>query len=99
MFNKIKITLYTILVLATFYAGTVEYLKWLNPLDLKPEANPKQHDGSQEFNPHQEWKSSIQPAPDEEGVIRYLDPWELHQHGKEEEIVYTPQTEELTFDE
>jgi len=62
-----------------------DYLHWLNPLDLKPEENPKQHDGSQEFNTEQEFKSSITPAPDEEGVTRYLDPWELHHHGKDSE--------------
>ena len=49
----------------------IEYLRWLNPLNLKPEEKPKQHDGSQEFKPPIDWESSIQPAPDEDGVIRY----------------------------
>lgn len=49
----------------------VEYQRWLNPLGFKPEANPKQHDGSQEFQHPIDWESVIQPAPDGDGVIRY----------------------------
>jgi hypothetical protein len=63
----------------------IEYLRWLNPLNLKVEEKPKQHDGSQEFQGLRDWESSIQPAPDEEGVRRYLDPYELHKHGEESE--------------
>ena len=62
-----------------------DYLHWLNPLNLKVEENPKQHDGSQEFTPPRQWESAIQPAPDDDGVRRYLDPWKLWQHGKEPE--------------
>ena len=62
-----------------------DYRHWLNPLNLKVEENPKQHDGSQEFQGLRDWESSIQPAPDEDGVRRFLDPWELHHHGKDSE--------------
>ena len=52
----------------------MEYHRWLNPLGLKPEANPKQHDGSQEFQRPIEWESSIEPLPDRDGVVRYPQP-------------------------
>lgn len=97
-FRNIILIIYSVLLFLIAFSGTYEYLTWLNPLDLKVEENPKQHDGSQEFNPPREWESSIQPAPDDDGVTRYLNPWELHHHGKEE-IIYTPQTEELSSDE
>ena len=93
MVDRTRIVIYTISVLALFYVGTLDYLRWLNPLDMKPEENPKQHDGSQEFNPHQEWKSSIEPMPDEDGVRRYLDPYELYHHGKDDEVLL--ETEQL----
>ena len=63
----------------------IEYLRWLNPLNLKVEEKPKQHDGSQEFQGLRDWESSIQPAPDEDGVRRFLGPYELHKHGEESE--------------
>ena len=76
---------YITLVVCILIMAYIEYQRWLNPLGLKVEENPKQHDGSQKFNPEQEWKSKLTPAPDEDGVTRFLDPWELHQHGKESE--------------
>ena len=90
MLKKDKINLYRaifyiIVVLSIPVVAYKDYLHWLNPLDLKVEENPKQHDGSQEFNPPRQWESVIQPAPDEDGVRRYLDPWELHHHGKDSE--------------
>lgn len=81
-FRTIFYSFITIMVIVSAYT---EYQTWLNPLGLKPEENPKQHDGSQEFTPPREWKSSVEPMPDEEGVRRYLDPWELWQHGSESE--------------
>lgn len=84
--NQYRCVFYIAVFLCIPVAAYKDYLRWLNPLNLKVEENPKQHDGSQEFNPHQEWKSSIEPAPDEDGVRRYLDPYELHKHGKEPEI-------------
>lgn len=92
MVDRTRIVIYTISVLALFYVGTLDYLKWLNPLDMKPEENPKQHDGSQEFNPHQEWESVITPI-DEDGVTRHLDPYELWQHGTDDEVLL--ETEQL----
>lgn len=80
-----KIIIYVVTVLIISITGYTDYLRWLNPLDLRPEINPKQHDGSQPFNADPAWESSIQPMPDEDGVRRYLDPWELHHHGKDSE--------------
>ena len=90
MLEKDKINLYRaifyiIVVLSIPVVAYKDYLHWLNPLDLKVEEDPKQHDGSQEFTPPRQWESAIQPMPDEDGVRRYLDPWELWQHGKEPE--------------
>ena len=98
MLKKDKINLYRaifyiIVVLSIPVVAYKDYLRWLNPLDLKVEENPKQHDGSQEFTPPRQWESAIQPAPDDDGVRRYLDPWELWQHGKE------PEPEELSPEE
>jgi CRISPR/Cas system-associated protein Cas5 (RAMP superfamily) len=81
--DKIRIALYTVVVFGLTYAGTKEYLEWLNPYNMKVEESPKQHDGSQEFNPPRPWESSVTPI-DEDGVRRYLNPWELYKHGSEE---------------
>ena len=83
--NLYRCIFYITLIICIPIAAYIEYQRWLNPLNLKVEENPKQHDGSQEFNPEQEWKSQLTPAPDEDGVTRFLDPWELHHHGKESE--------------
>ena len=87
--------IYTALIICIPITAYIEYLRWLNPLNLKVEEDPKQHDGSQEFNPPRPWESAIQPAPDDDGVRRYLDPWELWQHGKEPE----PESEEVSPEE
>jgi len=83
--------IYAVIILGIAVTGYQTYQRWLNPLGLKPEANPKQHDGSQEFQGLRDWESVIQPAPDEDGVRRYLDPYELHKHGEEEDNTATPQ--------
>ena len=93
MVDRIKIAIYAVIVVCIGWSGIVEYQRWLNPLGLKPEANPKIQDGSQEFNPHHEWKSSIEPMPDEDGVRRYLGPYELYHHGKDDEVLL--ETEQL----
>ena len=80
-FKWIHLAVYALIITAL----VVEYHHWLNPLGLKPEANPKQHDGSRDFTPPREWESNLRPSPDEDGVTRFLDPWELHHHGKESE--------------
>ena len=90
MLKKDKINLYRaifyiVVVLSLPVVAYKDYQRWLNPLDLKVEESPKQHDGSLEFQGLRDWESSIQPAPDEDGVRRYLDPWELHKHGEESE--------------
>jgi len=84
-YYQIKKVIYILLIvlLPIYYYNW--YQHWLNPLGLKPEVNPKQHDGSQEFQGLRGWESSIEPAPDEEGVRRYLPTDKLEQHGKEED--------------
>ena len=84
-YYQIKKVIYILLIvlLPIYYYNW--YQHWLNPLGLKPEVNPKQHDGSQEFQGLRDWESSIEPAPDEDGVRRYLPPDKLEQHGKEED--------------
>lgn len=82
--THIKLIFYSVVIIMIAVSAYTEYQHWLNPLGLNPEKDPKQHDGSQPFNPDPEWKSSIEPAPDEDGVRRYLDPWDLHHHGKEQ---------------
>lgn len=69
--NLYRYIFYITLVVCILITAYIEYLRWLNPLGLKPEANPKQHDGSQEFQGLRDWESSIEPAPDEDGVRRY----------------------------
>lgn len=93
--KNVRIIIYVLLIVFIFGVATRDYLSWLNPLGLKPEVNPKQHDGSQEFKRPIEWESSIEPAPDKDGVRRYLPPDKLDQHGSDD-IIYTPQT--LEFD-
>lgn len=88
--KKIRLILYLVLILTIPISYYRWYQHWLNPLGLNVEENPKQHDGSREFTPPIEWESAIQPMPDEDGVRRYLDPWELHHHGKEETNEKTP---------
>ena len=98
MLKKDKITtykclFYIIVVLGILISAYKDYQIWLNPLGLSVEENPKQHDGSQEFTPPRDFESAIQPLPDEDGVRRYLDPWELWQHGQE------PEPEEVSPEE
>ena len=92
--NLYRCIFYITLVVCIPIMAYKDYLHWLNPLDLKLEENPKQHDGSLEFQGLRDWESSIQPAPDEDGVRRYLGPYELHKHGEEDNTA-TPQTLEL----
>ena len=37
----------------------VDYQRWINPLGMKPEVDPKQHNGAQEFTPPTVFESSI----------------------------------------
>lgn len=94
----IRTSLYLILVvfLLFYVVDNVILYDHNNPLKLKVEENPKMQDGSQEFKPPIDWESTVQPAPDEEGVTRYLPPDKLDQHGKED-IIYTPQTEQGNY--
>ena len=82
-----RMIIYAVISLGIAVTGYQTYQRWLNPLGLKPEANPKQHDGSQEFQRPIEFESSIQPAPDEDGVRRYLPLQQLENHGKDSVIM------------
>lgn len=72
-----KLWAYAIIGVLTLISAYCDYQHWLNPLDLKPEHNPKQHDGSQEFQRPIEFESTVEPAPDEDGTTRYLGPNDL----------------------
>jgi len=88
--NKIHLyryMIYFMIILGIVVTGYQTYQRWLNPLGLKPEASPKQHDGSQEFQRPVEFESSIQPAPDEDGVTRYPPLRGLENHGKDSVII------------
>jgi hypothetical protein len=84
--HKIKLfrwSFYIIVILCIPIAGYIDYQHWLNPLNLEVEEDPKQHDGSKQFQRPIDFESSVQPAPDEDGTTRYLDSYELHKLGKE----------------
>ena len=90
---RIKWAFYIIVILCISIAGYTDYQRWLNPLNLKLEEDPKQHDGSKQFQRPIGFESSVQPAPDEDGTTRYLDPQELHKLGKENPI--SPKDQEI----
>ena len=68
---------YVVVILLIMLSGYSTYQQWLNPLDLKPERDPKQHDGSQTFQRPIDFESTVEPAPDEDGTTRYLGPNDL----------------------
>ena len=68
---------YVVVILLIMLSGYSTYQQWLNPLDLKPERDPKQHDGSQKFQRPIDFESTVEPAPDEDGTTRYLGPNDL----------------------
>ncbi len=74
---RYKLWAYAVIGALTLISAYCDYQHWLNPLDLKLEHDPKQHDGSQEFQRPIDFESAIQPAPDEDGTTRYLGPNEL----------------------
>lgn len=57
--KKIHLLIYIFLVVFIAIGGYIDYQHWLNPLGLNPEADPKQHDGSQEFYIPDPFESSI----------------------------------------
>ena len=89
--KQVHIAIYVIITIAIAISSWQTYQRWLNPLGLKPEANPKQHDGSQEFRPPVEFESSVQPAPNEDGVTIYP---QLDRNDLVE--IETPDTEDIT---
>jgi hypothetical protein len=87
--NLYRAIFYIVVVLSIPVVAYKDYQHWLNPLDLKPEQNPKQHDGSQEFQRPIEFESSVQPAPNEDGVTVYP------QLGSEKEFVMSPEDQQV----
>lgn len=51
--------MYIIIIVAIGISGYIDYQRWLNPLGLRSETDPKQHDGSQEFQVTVPFESSI----------------------------------------
>ena len=89
--KQVHIAIYVVITIAIAISSWQTYQRWLNPLGLKPEANPKQHDGSQEFTPPVEFESSVRPAPNEYGVTIYP---QLDRNDLVE--IETPDTEDIT---
>ena len=51
--------MYIIVIVAAGISGYIDYQRWLNPLGMKAEVNPKQHNGAQEFTPPTVFESSV----------------------------------------
>jgi len=58
-YYKYKAYFYTYVVFMICISIYVDYQRWVNPLGMKPEADPKQHNGAQEFNTPSQFESSI----------------------------------------
>lgn len=89
--KNIHILFYLVIAVGLLITSYVEYQRWMNPLGMQPEKNPKIQDGSQEFRPPVEFESSIQPAPNEDGVTTYP---QLDRNDLVE--IETPDTEDIT---
>ena len=57
--KQIHIVLYLALLIAISVSVYADYQYWMNPLGMKPEVDPKQHNGAQEFTPPTVFESSI----------------------------------------
>jgi len=93
--KNIHILFYLVIAVGLLITSYVEYQRWINPLGMQPEKNPKIQDGSQEFQPPVEFESSVQPAPNEDGVTIYP---QLDRFSREDDLVEieTPDTEDIT---
>jgi len=56
---RYRIWVYLSVMILIAIGGYLDYQNWINPLGLRPEVNPKQHDGSQEFQVIVPFESSI----------------------------------------
>ena len=56
---RYKAYFYTYIVFMVCVSIYVDYQRWINPLGMKPEVDPKQHNGAQEFTPPTVFESSI----------------------------------------
>ena len=56
---RYRIWIYLPVVILIAIGGYHDYQNWINPLGLRPEVDPKQHDGSQAFQVQEQFKSSI----------------------------------------
>jgi len=57
--SKIKRIFYLGVSVCLLISAIGAYQTWLNPLGLKPEVNPKQHNGAQPFAPPNVFESSV----------------------------------------
>lgn len=96
---RFKIFIYLVLVGSIATAGWDTYKRWLNPLDMKVEEDPKQHDGSQPFNPPRDFESSVKPLSEDGKATIYVSPEKLEEYSKEgletDEIVVEPEDDSL----
>lgn len=104
--KHIHILFYLGIVVTMVISGYIQYQRWLNPLGMKPEENPKQHDGSQAFQPPEEFRSTVQPLSKDGSATIYVSPEQLKKYSEEEpeqveepveqeDIIAVPQTIEL----
>ena len=56
---RYKAYFYTYIVFMVCVSIYVDYQRWINPLGMKPEVDPKQHNGAQEFTPPNVFESSV----------------------------------------
>ena len=66
---RYRIWVYLSVMILIAIGGYHDYQNWINPLGLRPEVDPKQHDGSQEFQVQEQFESSITR---EDGVPIYI---------------------------
>ena len=83
---RFKIFIYLVLVGSIATTGWDTYKQWLNPLNMQVEENPKQHDGSQPFNPPRDFESSVQPLVEDGEATIYVSPDKLKDYTKGDEV-------------
>ena len=90
-----KVCVYIIVIVAAGISGYNDYQRWLNPLGMRPEQNPKQHNGAQEFTPPVDFESSVTPGPNADGVTVYVPLEELHDMAVDTDPTLSPEDQEV----
>lgn len=96
--KQIHILTYATILLMALVAAYIDYQRWLNPLGMNPEQNPKQHNGAQEFTPPVDFESSVQPGPNADGVTVYVPLEKLHDMAVDTDPTLSPEDQKI-FDE